>query len=95
MQDAVGNEIFSGTIAFYNCLNQIFGHICVVGKKLLGIFGQAISAISETRVVVMCSNAGVEANAADDGLCVKTFHLGVCIQFVKIADPQGQVSVGK
>ena len=43
----------------------------------------------------MRADAWVEADAVDDGLGVQPFHLGVGVQFVEVADTQGQVGVGK
>ena len=43
----------------------------------------------------MRADAGVEAYAVDDGLGVQAFHFGVGVQFVEVADTQGEVGVGE
>lgn len=94
-QHTVGNEVFSCTVAFHNRLNQVFGHVGIVCQELLGVLGQAITAVIEAGIVVMRADARVEADAVDDGLGVQPFHLGIGVKFVEVADTQGQVGVGK
>ncbi len=86
MKNPVGNKILPCSVAFYNRLNQVFGHIGVIGKKLFCVFWQAITAIAETRIIVMCSDTRVKTNAVDDCLRIQTFHLGIRIQFVEVTD---------
>ena len=86
MKHSVSNEIFSCTVTFYNRLYQVFGNIGIVCQQLLGVLGQAVAAVAKRRVVVVCADARIEADTANDGLGIKTLHFGVGIQFVEIAD---------
>ena len=43
----------------------------------------------------MGADAGVEPDAVDDGLCVQAFHLCISIEFIEVADAQGEVGVGE
>ena len=95
VQYAVGNEILTGFIAFHDGLDEVFRNILVIGQQLLGVFGQAVAAVTERRIVVMASDAWVKAYTVDDGFRVQTLHLGVRVQLIEIRDPQGQVGVGK
>ena len=95
MQYAVGNEILARAVAFYDSLDEVFRNVLIVGQQLLGVFGQAVSAVAERRIVVMASDAWVEAYAVDDGFRVQPFHFGIRVQFVEVGYPQGQVGVGK
>ena len=70
MQYAVGNEILARAVAFHDGLDKVFRNVLIVGQQLLGVFGQAIAAVTERRVVVMASDAWVEAYAIDDGFRV-------------------------
>ena len=90
---AIGNEILAGTIAFYDGFDEIFRHILIVGKELLGIFRQAIAAVSEGRVVVMRTDTRIETNAFYNLLGIQTFHLCVGVEFVEVADTQSEIGV--
>ena len=43
----------------------------------------------------MRANAGVEADALDDGGGVETLHLGIRVELIEIADAEGEVRVGE
>ena len=51
-QHSIRDEILSGPVALYDGLDQVFRHILVICQELFGILGQAISAITEGRIVV-------------------------------------------
>ena len=92
---AVRNEILACTIALHNSLNQILGHVLIVGKELLRVLRQTISAISERRIVILVADTRVEAYALDDGLCVEPLHLSVSIKLIEVAHTQCEVSIGE
>ena len=46
-QHAVGNEVFASGVAIYYGLYEVLRYILIIGKKLLGVLGKAIPAISE------------------------------------------------
>ena len=43
----------------------------------------------------MCADTRIETHAVDDVLCVETFHLRVCVEFVEIAHAKRQIGIGK
>lgn len=94
-QHTVGNEVLPRAITFHDCLNQVFGHIGVVCQQLLGVFGQAIAAIAEARVVVVRADSWIEAYAVNDGFRVQALHFGIGVKLVEVADAQGEVGVGE
>ena len=91
----VGNEVLTGAVALDNGCHHVLRHISVVGEQLLGVLGQAITAIAKTGVIIMCTNTGVEAYTGDDGLRVETLDLGIGVEFIEIADTQGEIGVGE
>lgn len=95
VKNCVGNIILAGAVALDDGLNQVLRDIGIIGQKLLGVFRKAVTTVTEGWVVVVCANAWVEADAFDYCLCVKPFHLSVCVEFVEIADAQGEVGVGE
>ena len=92
---AVGYEVFACAVALNDSLNEVFGHVGIVGEQLLGVFGQAVAAVAERWVVVLHTDARVEADAFDNLLCIKTFHLGVCIKLVEVRHAEREVCVGE
>ena len=58
VQYAVGNEILARAVAFHDGLDKGFRDILVIGQQLLGVFGQAVAAVTERRIVVVASDAG-------------------------------------
>ena len=66
-QHLVCNKVFTCAVALYNGAHHILGHVLVVGKQLLGVLGQAVASVAERGVVVVCADAGVEADTFDDG----------------------------
>ena len=94
-QHLVGNEILAGLITFHDGTDKVLGNIGIIGQQLLGVLGKTITAVAERRVVVMGTYAGIETNTVDDLVCVQTLELGIGVQLVEIANPQGQIGVGK
>lgn len=62
----LGNKVFAGAVGAHYCLNQVLGHVLVVGQELLGVFRQAVAAVAKAGVVVVAANAGVKAHAVND-----------------------------
>ena len=87
MQYAVGNEILARTVAFHYGLDEVLGYVLIVGQQLLGVFGQAVATVTERGVVVMASDAWVEAYAVDDGFRVQPLHFGIRVQLVEVGYP--------
>ena len=71
------------------------GNVIIVCKKLLGIFWQTVAAVSERRIVVMSSDAWIQAYSLNDILRVKSFHFCVSIQFIEIRYSEGKIGVCK
>ena len=77
MENLVCNEVFPGPVRLHDGCYHVLGHIVEVGKKLLGILRQAISSVSEGRVVVVGADSWVQAYSVDYipggealGLCI-------------------------
>ena len=94
-KDTVCYVILACSVTFNNSLNQIFGHVGIVGKQLLGVLGQTVATIAEAGIVVMAADARVEAYAIDDLLSVQSFALGVGVQLIEVGHAQRQISVSK
>ena len=82
-------------VSRYNCADQVLRDMGIVGQQLLRIFGQAISAIAEGRIIVKIANARIKAYALDDIRCIQSSYLSIAVQFVKLGYPQRQVCIGK
>ena len=95
MQHTISNEIFAGTVGFYNRFNEIFRNICVVSQKLLCVLGQAVTTIAERRIIVLVTNSRIKAYTLNDLLSVQALHFGVGIQLIEIADAQSQIGIGE
>ena len=95
LQNAVSNVIFAGAVRFHDCFNQVFRHISIVGQKLFGVLGQAVTAIAEAWVVVLIANAGIKAYALDDLLGVQSLHFRISIKLVEVRHTQCQIGVGE
>ena len=92
-QYLAGDEVLSGTVALHYRCHHVLRHVGVVGQQLLGVFGQAVAAVSERGVVVVRSYAGVQSDALDDGLRIQPFYFRIGVQLVEVADPEGKVCV--
>ena len=57
LQHFVGDEVLAGVVALHDGLDQVLGHVPVVGQQLLGVLGQAVAAVAEGGVVVVETNA--------------------------------------
>ena len=95
LQYPVCDEIFSGTVALHNGLDQIFRHICIICQKLFGILRQTVAAIAKAWIVVMTSDTRIQTYTIDDLLGVKSFALCVCIKLVEISHTQRQIGICK
>ncbi len=67
----------------------------IVRKKLLGILGKTIAAISERRIIVMCAYPRIKADPLNHRPCVQPLHFSICIQFIEIRDTEGKICVGE
>lgn len=85
----VSNEVFAGTIGFYDRSDKVFRNVFEVGEELLSIFRKTVAAIAEGWVVVEVPHSRIEAHAFDDRSGVQAFDFGVGIEFVEEADAQG------
>ena len=70
-------------------------HTVVVGQQLARVLGQAITAVTKRRVVVVAANTRVEAHAVDDLPRVQPVAGRIRVQLVEIGHAQGQERVGK
>ena len=95
LKHPVGDKVLAGAVGLHDGLDEVLGHVGVVGEKLLGVFGQTVAAVAEAGIIIMCADAGVEADALDDLLGVKALHLGIGVQLVEEGDAERQICVCK
>ena len=93
VQDAVGNEILARAVALHDGLDEVLRHIIEVREQLLRVFREAVATIAEGGVVIVRTDARVEAHAVDDGPSVESLHLSVGVELVEVADAQGEIGV--
>ncbi len=91
----VGNEVLTGAVALDNGGHHGLRYIGIVGQKLFGVLREAVAAIAKARVVIVSTNAGVEANTRDNSLGIEALDLGIGIEFVEVADAKGKVGIGE
>ena len=95
VQHLVGNEILARSVRFHNGMDQVLRHVRIVGQQLFRVLRQAVAPVSERWVVVVRTDARVQADAVDDGLRVQPLHLRIRVQLVEVAHPQCQIRVGE
>ena len=67
----------------------------IVRKQLLSIFGQAVAAITERRIIILVADSRVIADALDNVLRVQFLNLGVSVKLIEVSDAQGKIGVSK
>ena len=95
LQHLVGHEVLAGAVGVHDGLDQVLGHVPVVGQQLLGVLGQAVAAVAEAGVVVVAADARLQAHAVDDVAGVEAADLAVGVELVEVGDAQRQVGVGE
>ena len=95
MQYLVSYEVLACTVTLDNSLDKILWDISIVGKQLFGVLWQAIASVTKRRIIIERSNTWVKTNTLYDIRCIEPFHLSVSIQFIEIANTQGEVSISK
>ena len=73
LQHLVRNEILTCTVTLHNGLNQVLRHILVVSQQLLGILRQTVAPVTKRGIVIMRTDARVQTDTLNDGLCVQPF----------------------
>ena len=94
-QNLVDDKLLSCAVGIDDGANQVLGDVLEVGEELLGILGQAVPAVAEAGVVVVGSDARVQADSLDDIARVEAFTFGIGVELVKVRNPQRQIRVGK
>ena len=92
---SISNIVLTCAVALHDSLNKIFGHILIVGKKLLGVLRQTVATITERRIIIMCTDARIKSYTFNNSLAVQTLHLGISVKLIEIAHTQCQISIGK
>ena len=95
LEHTVGNEVLAGTVALHDGFDEVFWHIGIVGKKLLGVFWETVTTIAKGRVVVVRTDTWVKSHSVNDGLGIQALHLCVGVEFVEEAHTQCQIGVGE
>ena len=94
-QNLIGNEILAGAVALHDGAHHVLRNVGIVGKQLLRVLWKAVAAVAERWVIIMCADARVEAYALDNGAGVEALYLGIGVELIEVAHPQGQISVGE
>ena len=79
LQDLVGDEVLPRPVALDDGRHHVLRHVLVVGQQLLGVLGEAVSAVAEAGVVVMGADSRVQSDAVDDSLGVQTTASASCM----------------
>lgn len=95
LEHAIGDEVLARGIGLHDGLDEVLRNILIVGKQLLGVLRQAVTAVAEARVVVVGADARIQAYAVDDLAGVEPFGLRVGIELVEVGDAQREVGVGE
>ena len=95
LQHLVGDEVLAGAVGLHDGLDQVIRHIPVVRQQLLGVHGQAVSAVAEGGVVIVAADARLQAHAVDDVAGVEAADLTVGVELVEVGDAKRQVRVGE
>lgn len=91
----VGDEVLARAVGLNDGRHHILRHILIVGQQLLRVLGEAIAAVAEGGIVIMCADTRIEANALNDGLRIEPLNFGVRVKFVEIAYAEGEVGISK
>lgn len=94
LQHLVGDEVLAGAVGLHDGLDQVLGHVLVVGQQLLGVLGQAVAAVAEAGVVVVAADARLQAHAVDDVAGVEAADLAVGVEPVEVDYAEDKVGVG-
>ena len=81
-QHAVGDKVFTSSVALNDCFDQIFRHICVVCQQLLSIFRQTVTTVSERRIIVMSTNTRIKALLCSKNIKLYKSGSDICIGIV-------------
>ena len=95
LQHLVGDEVLAGAVGLDDGLDQVLRHVLVVGEQLLGVLGQAVTAVAEAGVVVVAADARLQAHAVDYVAGVEAADLAVGVELVEVGHAQRQVGVGE
>lgn len=95
LQHLVCHEVLAGAVGVHDGLDQVLRHVFIICQQLLGVLGQAVAAVSETRVVVVAADARLQAHAFDDVAGVEAADLAVGVELVEVGHAQRQVGVGE
>ena len=94
LQHLVCHEVFAGAVGLDDGLDQVLRHVPVVGQQLLGVLGQAVAAVAEAGVVVVGSDARLQAHAVDDVGGVEAEGLAVGVELLEVNHAEDKVGVG-
>ena len=94
-EDMVRYEVLAGVVGAHDSPDEVLRNVLEVGQQLFGVFGQAVSAVAKRGIVVVITDARVEADACNDLGSVESLDFGVGVELVEVADAQRQVGVGE
>ena len=95
LQHHAGNVILALVIGGNGGADDPVRDVAEVCHQLPRVLRQAVAAVAERRIVVVCADARVEAHAVDDLARIESLELAVGIELVEIAHAHGEIRVGK
>lgn len=87
--------LLARAVGIHDGLNEVLRHVAVVRQQLLGALGQTAATVAEAGVVVMRSDAGVQAHAADDLGGVEPAGGDVGVELVEVGHGQHWTTNGE
>ena len=95
LQHHAGNVILALVIGGDGGADDPVRDVAEVCHQLPRVLRQAVAAVAERRIVVVCADARVEAHAVDDLARIKPFEFTIGIELIEIAHAHGEIRVGK
>src|SRR3989338_3128892 len=95
LDDAFRNKILARGVGLDDGMDQVLRDILIVGEHLFRIFWQAIAAVTKRRVVVVISDARIEAYSLDDLFRIKPMGGRISVELVEVGYAHGKVGVGE
>ena len=89
------DKVLSGIIRRNDGCNDIIGRILIIGQQLTGILRKAVAPITEGRIVIVRTDAGIEPYSSNDLLGIQAVQFGVCIQLIEKGYTQSEIGIGE
>ncbi len=85
-ENRIRDKVFTGTVCIDDSRDDIVRDRFVVRQQLLGIFRQAVAAITKGRVVVVVADTRIQAYPFDNLLAVQPLAFSIAVELVEIGN---------